>query len=96
MGLDIRIPVADFQGSVDSGSSSFVVWEECDNLTEGQQPSALGGGCTGFEYTIPNSPNALQRDGSVWRLRGTFRVEPAGGPLQGLMLVKLIPAGVAK
>ncbi len=94
--LDVRIPESEFQGSIDAGSSSFDIWEECDNLAPGQKPDALSGGCTGFAYTVPDSSRGLRKEGGTYSLRGSFRVEPAGGPVQGLMLVKLVPAGAAK
>ncbi len=84
--LDVQISGESFQGS----ENSFDLWEDCDKLEEGQTPSALAG-CTGFEFVMP--ARLLVKDGALWRLRGTFRVEPAGGPLQGLMIVKLNPVG---
>jgi len=92
--LDVRFPEEDFQGSADSDPSTFDVWEDCEDLAEGQKPSALNGGCTGFEYSVPNprgTARPLVKEGGVWRLRGRFRVELAGGPLQGLMVVRLVP-----
>jgi len=89
--LDLQFPSEEFQGADESGFSAFDVWEDCDNLPEGQKPGAMAGGCTGFEFNIPSRQAVLQ-DGAVRRLRGKFRVEPAGGPLQGLMTVKLTPA----
>jgi hypothetical protein len=91
--LDLQFPRDSFQTTEDARSSSFDVWEDCDNLPEGQKPGALYG-CTGFEFIVPHpqgTPAALVQDGPVWRLRGTFRAESAGGPLQGLMIVRLTP-----
>jgi hypothetical protein len=88
--LDLQFPPDDFQGADGSDFSAFDVWEDCDNLPAGQKPGAMLG-CTGFEFNIP-SRQAVVQDGAVRRLRGKFRVEPAGGPLQGLMTVKLTPA----
>jgi hypothetical protein len=96
--LDLQFPGGDFQGGDEADSSSFAVWEECDNLPEGQKPGVLSGGCTGFQFIVPyehGTPRILTQDGGVWRLRGQFRVEPAGGPLQGLMVVKLTPVARA-
>lgn len=92
--LDLRFPREDYQGTEEADASTFDVWEECDSLPEGQKPGPLSGGCTGFEFTIPYKQGTARmpaQDGGVWRLRGQFRVELAGGPLQGLMIVKLTP-----
>ena len=86
--LDVLFPEADFQGSVDASSSTIVVWEDCDDLPEGQKPGPLAGGCTGFQYTVPRP---LARESAGWRLRGQFRPNVTGGPLQGLMSVMLTP-----
>jgi hypothetical protein len=88
--LDLRFPAEAFQGADESDSSAFDIWEDCENLPEGQKPGALVGGCTGFEFSIP-SRQAVAPDGVFRRLRGKFHVDPAGGPLQGLMSVKLTP-----
>lgn len=97
--LDVELPREDFQGAESAAASTFDVWEDCDNLQDGQKPGPLQGGCTGFEFSIPRQgagARPLVRDGAVWRLRGQFLIEPAGGPLQGLMSVRLTPLGPAK
>lgn len=80
--LDLKFPAGSFQGAQESESSSFDVWENCDDLAEGQQPSSLAGGCTGFEFIIPHAAGDAplpRRDGSVWRLSGQFRIDPRVG-----------------
>lgn len=88
--LDLQFPRGEFQGGKDVSNSYFDIWEDCEDLPKGQKPGGLSGGCTGFEFSIP-SAQAVVQSGSVRRLRGKFRVEPAGGPLQGLMVVQLLP-----
>lgn len=90
--LDLRLPVESFQGGEESAIAFFTVWEDCDNLAPGQRPNEAA--CTGFEYTVPKGPGAehpLLKEDDAWRLRGIFKVVPAGGPLQGKMLIRLDP-----
>jgi len=90
--LDVQFPADSFQGGEDGESAFFVVWEDCDNLPEGQKPNEMA--CTGFEYNVPKAASAerpLVQEGGVWRLRGQFKIVNAGGPLQGQMMVRLEP-----
>ena len=90
--LDLAIPSDEFEGGEESQFSFFVVYDDCDNLPEGQKPNQSF--CTGVEYNIPHTagaPHALVEDAGVWRLRGRFRIEHAPGQQQGLMSVNLVP-----
>ncbi|HLJ48790.1 MAG TPA: hypothetical protein VKU01_22390 [Bryobacteraceae bacterium] len=90
--LDIRLPSVSFDGGQEKELDFFVVWDSCDNLPEGQKPNYIH--CTGFEYNIPKAAGGaspLIKRGNDWSLRGRFKVVNAGGPLQGLMAVRLEP-----
>ncbi|HXR40558.1 MAG TPA: hypothetical protein VN776_15760 [Terracidiphilus sp.] len=90
--LDLFLPSAGFDGGKDGGLEWFAIWDDCDELPEGQKPG--GSLCTGYEYTIGKAANGepqIVQDGDYWRVRGRFRVVNAGGPLQGLMSMQLVP-----
>lgn len=90
--LDVRFAAEDFDGGQNVDADFFVVWDDCDKLPEGQKPN--NSFCTGFEYHIPKGSgqeSGLVKESSGWRLRGRFKVVNAGGPLQGLMAVRLEP-----
>ena len=90
--LDIRLPAASFDGGQENELDFFVVWDNCDNLPDGQKPNSMY--CTGFEYNIPKpagGASPLIKRGNEWLVRGRFKVVNAGGPLQGLMAVRLEP-----
>ncbi len=73
--LNIRIPAASFDGGHEKEFDFFVVWDDCDNLPEGQKPSNIF--CTGFEYNIPKlagGASPLAKDTNGWTLRGRFKV----------------------
>lgn len=95
VGLDVLFPAAAFDGGQDGDVDFFVVWEDCDALPAGQKPS--GTYCAGFEYSVRNllgAPRALNQEDAGWRLRGSFRVGKATGPLQGKMAVPLEPVQI--
>ena len=90
--LDIHIPSASFDGGQEKAFDFFVVWDGCNNLPDGQKPSSAF--CTGTEYNISKTASGVSRlvkDADGWRVRGRFKVVDAGGPLQGLMAVRLEP-----
>jgi hypothetical protein len=90
--LDLQFPRETFQGAESSESSSFDVWENCDILAPAQKLEALSGECSGFELFLIGRARRTRRY-KIGRCagRGRFRVESAGGPLMGLMVIRLTP-----
>jgi hypothetical protein len=89
--LDITITDKDFEGGQESEFGFFVVFDNCENLPEGQRPAV--GPCTGTEYNIPRTAGAgvFVQEAGRRRLRGRFKVTDAGGPRQGLFAMELGP-----
>lgn len=75
------------------GVDSFVLWESCDSLKDGEKPSV--GACTGTEYSLDRSEGPKDSDLTFIRgtlsLKGYFVVKGCDGPHQGLMGCTLRP-----
>jgi hypothetical protein len=91
--IDIYIPEEEFDGIIEGETPYFVLYDECDDLEDGEKPSIRK--CSGIEYNINNYGKATDYAfyfmRGFYKLRGYFAILGFEGPHQGLMGASLKP-----